>query len=224
MKKRTDYLYEDVGELYLRQRKIDDLIREAEDALKRTESLEKATFVIGEIAALNDHRNSKHIKIVESIIEVKKALENHQYYDSILDEIEYVEGYKNGLNALLKLDRELFDASPNFVLFLYTTTEALRNKYDLAFSAFPKMGVYTSGESIRYFVTMSADEICGEIVKLDRNTMNAVCVVYQEGSRPSKEIMQQLAFEKNDNVFLVCDKEEIQVSSIVRKIIRATTV
>lgn len=224
MKKRTDYLYEDVGELYLRQRKIDDLIREAEDALKRTESLEKATFVIGEITALNDHRNSKHIKIVESIIEVKKALENHQYYDSILDEIEYVEGYKNGLNALLKLDRELFDASPNFVLFLYTTTEALRNKYDLAFSAFPKMGAYTSGESIRYFVTMSADEICGEIVKLDRNTMNAVCVIYQEGSLPAKEIMQKLAFEKNDNVFLVCDKEEIQVSSIIRKIIRATTV
>lgn len=36
--------------------------------------------------------------------------------------------------------------------------------------------------------------------------------------------MQKLAFEKNDNVFLVCDKEEIQVSSIIRKIIRATTV
>lgn len=224
MRKRTDYLYENVGELYLRQRKIDDLIKEAEDTLKKTESSEEATFVIGEIAALNDHRNSKHIKIVESIIEVKKALENHQYYDSILDEIEYVEGYKSGLNALLKLDRELFAVSPNFVLYLYTTTEAVRNKYELAFSAFPQMGAYTSGESIRYLVTMSADEICSEIVKLDRNTMNAVCVIYQEGLLPSKEIMQQLAFEKNDNVFLVCDKEEIQVSSIVRKIFRATTV
>ena len=224
MKKRTDYLYENVGELYLRQRKIDDLIKEAEDNLKRTESLEKATFEIGEIAALNDHRNSKHIKIVESIIEVKKALENHQYYDSILDEIEYVEGYKNGLNALLKLDRELFGVSPNFVLFVYATSEAIQNKYDLAFSAFPPMGTYTSGESIRYCVTKSADEICGEIIKLDRNTMNAVCVIYREGALPAKEILQKLAFEKNDNVFLVCDKEEIQVSSIIRRIIRATTV
>jgi len=36
--------------------------------------------------------------------------------------------------------------------------------------------------------------------------------------------MQQLAFEKNDNVFLVCDKEEIKVSNIIKKIIRTTSV
>lgn len=224
MKRRTDYLYENIGEMYLRQRKIDALIECAEDELQNMESLSEATFVIGKMAAFADYRNSRHVKIVEAVISSKKALENHQYYDTILDEVEYVEGYVDGLNELLKLDKELFKAIPNFVLFIYATSEELRNRYDLALSIYPEIGEFQSGRPIRYYVAMSADEICNEIIKLDNDTMNAICVVYQEDNLPTKEIMQKLAFEKNDNVFLVCDKGELKVSNIIRKIIKSTSV
>lgn len=224
MKRKTDYIYGNVGEMYLRQRKIDDFIKKNEIELQDTRTPEATTFVIGKISALNDYRNSKHKKVIEAVIETKKSLENHQYYDSILDEIEYVKGYAKGLGILLAIDKELFDILPNFVLFIYATTEELKVKYDLALSLDSNLNEFNSESSVRYYISTSADDICDKIINLSSETTNAVCTVYQDNNPPAKEILQQLAFEKNDNVFLVCDKEETKVSNMIKKIIRTTSV
>lgn len=224
MKRRTNYVYENVGEMYLRQRKIDELIKKTETKIQEAPTPEETTFNIGKLSAIVDYRSSKHKKIIEAVIETKKSLENHQYYDSILDEIEFVGGYVKGLNILLELDKELFDISPNFVLFIYATTEELKSKYDLSLSLNEKLDEFGSAGSVRYYVSTSVDDICDKIMHLGSETLNAVCAVYQEEHLPTKEIMQQLAFEKSDNIFLLCDKEEIKVSNIIRKIFRTTSV
>lgn len=224
MKRRTNYVYENVGEMYLRQRKIDELIKKTETKIQEAPTPEETTFNIGKLSAIVDYRSSKHKKIIEAVIETKKSLENHQYYDSILDEIEFVGGYVKGLNILLELDKELFDISPNFVLFIYATTEELKSKYDLSLSLNEKLDEFGSAGSVRYYVSTSVDDICDKIMHLGSETLNAVCAVYQEEHLPTKEIMQQLAFKKSDNIFLLCDKEEIKVSNIIRKIFRTTSV
>lgn len=210
--------------MYLRQRKIDELIKKTETKIQEAPTPEETTFNIGKLSAIVDYRSSKHKKIIEAVIETKKSLENHQYYDSILDEIEFVGGYVKGLNILLELDKELFDISPNFVLFIYATTEELKSKYDLSLSLNEKLDEFGSAGSVRYYVSTSVDDICDKIMHLGSETLNAVCAVYQEEHLPTKEIMQQLAFKKSDNIFLLCDKEEIKVSNIIRKIFRTTSV
>ena len=211
MKKRIEYIYEDIGELYLRQRKIAKNITDIETMVQESDTPSKTTFLLGKLSALTDHRKTKHKKIIEELINTKKVLENNQYYDSILDEVEYVEGYIEGLTFLLNVDKELFNISPNFVLFIYATNDSLMQKYDLALSLHEKMGAYDTDKPVRYYCSLAVDDICEKIANLDEETMNAVCVVYQGNSLPSKEMLQQLAFEKNDNVFIVCDRDEIAV-------------
>lgn len=224
LRREKKYMYENIGEMYLRQKKIDAFIEEADMAIQSESSPESSTFALGKMSALTDYRDYKHKDIVEALVETKKSLENNEYYDSILDEIEYIKGYIKGLTILLTFDRETFDIPSNFVLFIFATSEELKIKYKLALSLNRKLDEFGSDSPLRYYISTSVDDICDKIMQLPDETTNAVCAVYQKDNSPAIEQLQQLAFEENDNVFLICDREEINVSKIIEKIIKTTSV
>ena len=74
--------------------------------------------------------------------------------------------------------------------------------------------------SLRYFISSDAESICNKINEFDTQTEYATCVIYSKDSIPSKETMQKLSFEKNDNVYLINDKDTFKLSAedIIKKI------
>lgn len=220
MKKREYYLLNDVGQIYVRNKKIDTYIAQLRDEMNVNSNDEQFISLLGKYNALVDVREKKHKQILDTLLSTKQQAEELATYP-ICDELEYLKGYLEGLELVLTQDRKIFDTNFDFVFFIFSTDKNLLNKYELSLSTSNMIKRFEESGSLRYFISSEAESICKKISELDTRTEYAVCVIYSKDSMPSKEIMQKLSFEKNDNVYLVSDKDTFKQSAedIIRKIL-----
>lgn len=219
MKKREYYLLNDVGQIYVRNKKIDTYIVQLRDKMDVNSNNEQFISLLGKYNALVDVRGKKHKQILDILLSTKQQAEELITYP-ICNELEYLKGYLEGLELVLTQDREIFDTNFDFVFFIFSTDKDLLNKYELSLSTSNIIKRFEESGSLRYFISSDAESICKKINEFDTQTEYAICVIYSKDSMPSKEIMQKLSFEKNDNVYFVSDKDTLKQSAedIIKKI------
>lgn len=219
------YLSRDAGQLFIRNRYIESLISSLKNEINLA-CADDINFLFGKLDALTEGKGKLHKTLVEEIVEIKQKISAAEDEDDLFNEITYLKGYILGIEEILNYDRKIFDSENSFILFVYSISEELISKYKLALSA---SDLFTDSDEInkvRYRISTSADEICESIVALDENTEFAICVIYDRANLPSKEIMQQLSFGRNTNVYLLHDNESMKhsVDQIIKKMVKSTII
>ena len=218
------YTYCNAGELYTRNKKVSALIKEVEQEIKDCLNPEDSNYLYGRLTALLDCFNSAHKGVIECLTDTKKRILELSDNEYFLDELNYEKGYSQGLEDILDIDRNIFYTPSSFTLFIYSSDEDIYQRYKLAFATSKDFAEYDSDKHLRYCISSLAEDICEKIEKLGDTENFAVCVVYSKDNLPSVETMQKLSFEKNDNVFLIKDKDERNAQNIIKKVIKATTI
>lgn len=223
MKKREYYLLNDVGQVYIRNKKIDTYIGQLRDELNSIQNNEQFIWLLGKSDALSDTRGKKHKQILDILLSTKQQIEELTTYP-ICNELDYLKGYLEGLELVLRQDREIFNTKYDFVFFIFSANEELLSKYELSLNTSSLIKKFGEQSSLRYFISSDAELICQKVKEFDERTEYAVCVIYSKNSMPSKEVMQKLSFEKNDNVYFISDKDTVKYSAddIIKKILSSS--
>ena len=211
------YAFLNAGKMLSRKKKVDSRLCVLERELSDADG-DAATFISGKLAAVRDSRGRTHRKIIKHCVEVKKEIQESKGFNS---ETDFLEGYLEGLEYILNLDRDLFHTDVNFCFFLYSENEDLREKYQLALSAMKEFHE-VGDKGIQYLVSGSIEEIHRQIMGLDSQTEYAILVVYNKSCLPSMEIMKALAAEKYDCVYLHKDNSEDNIARIITRVLKDT--
>lgn len=224
MKKREYYLLSDVGQIFVRNKKIDKYIEQLNCEKKLIQNNEQFIRTLGKYDALIDALGKKHKQIIENLLTTKHQIEEFAS-EPICNEVDYLNGYVEGLEFVLRQDREIFDSSKHsFVFFVYSVNEELLCKYELSLGTSSFMKEFNEEGHLKYYISSEADSICKKIREFDKNTEYAICVIYSKNSMPSKEIMGKFSVEANNNIFFVSDRDMLKHSAedIVKKIFSST--
>ncbi len=219
-------LSKDAGQLFVRNREIEKKIKDIKSIITVEINSNKLLFSFGMLDAYEDCKNNSHRELVDKIIETKKKNYELSSCDDLLDEKPYLDGYLMGIENILKIDRKIFKLDTSFVFIVYSISEEIISKYRLSLYASDLFSEVESVGYIKYYISTNADEICNVINHFDEKTEYVICVVYNKETLPNKEIMQQLAFGRNNNVYLLRDKENTcdSVNQAIRKLIEATVI
>ena len=213
MKKSDYYLLNDVGQIYRRNKKIDKYIIDVLEEINSNPNNELFIPLLGKYNALVDTRGKSHKQIIDILLSTKQQAEDLNNFQ-ICNELDYINGYLEGLELVLREDRIIFDTKFEFVLFLFSTCNDLLNKYELALSTSKTFKNIDEQGLLRYYITSDENLICKKINDFETQTEYAICVIYSKESLPSKEIMQKLSLEKNDNIYFISDKDMMKYSAV----------
>ncbi len=224
MKKSEYYLLRDVGQIFARNKKIDTYIDQLNAEIKSVQPNEQFIWLLGKSDALIDVRGKKHKQIIENLLVTKKQIEEFAN-EPICNEVDYLNGYVEGLEFVLRQDREMFDSPQHsFVFFIYSANEELLCKYELSLSTSSFIKEFNKEGGLKYCISSDVDSICKKIDGFDEKTEYAICVIYSKSSMPSKEIMEKISVETNNNIFFISDRDMLKHSAedIVKKIFSST--
>lgn len=205
------------GKMLSRKKMVDSRLYALEQDLAEAAGDEIA-FITGKLSAIRDSRGRSHRKIIKHCVEVKKEIRESKGFNT---ETDFLEGYLEGMEYILNLDRELFHTNVNFCFFLYSENEDLREKYQLALSAMEEFHEVGS-KGIQYLVSDDHEEIRRQILNLDSETEYAILVVYNKNCLPSMEVMKELTDEKYDCVYLHKDNSEDNIARIITRVFKDT--
>lgn len=96
------HLLNDVGQIYVRNKKIDTYIAQLRDEMNVNSNDEQFISLLGKYNALVDVREKKHKQILDTLLSTKQQAEELATYP-ICDELEYLKGYLEGLELVLGL-------------------------------------------------------------------------------------------------------------------------
>lgn len=202
------------GRLIARVNMIDQQLEKLKNDYENA-PVENSTYLLGQIAGIEDSRSFKHKEIIDLLVDTKRNLDDCHDFEWI-----FYKGYIKGLEMVLQVDREIYKDTPNFVFFIYTESEDLFEKYRAAF--------YTTrcfkplcGTGIQYFLTSDVKEIESGIEKYGKTNQYVITVVYERRA-PSKETMENLAAGGTDFIYLHKDNDEENASDMIYKLIQGS--
>lgn len=87
MKKREYYLLNDVGQIYVRNKKIDTYIAQLRDEMNVNSNDEQFISLLGKYNALVDVREKKHKQILDTLLSTKQQAEELATYEKKLSDV-----------------------------------------------------------------------------------------------------------------------------------------
>lgn len=212
-----NYALRSAGQLLARVKTVDQRLESLRIAYENSNTQE-ASYLLGKISGLRDHRTSSHKDMVDSLVSTRQDIRDAIDFN---EEQAFLKGYLDGIEIALQIDREVYTEDVNFIIFVYSESEELLNKYRLVFRSIDAFSEL-SGKGLQYYLSSNADDICSNIERHQSSNQFITVVLYDAHSLPSVDTMQALASDRLECIYLHKDSEEDNIGKLIYKLLVKT--
>lgn len=200
---------------------IGNIVNEALDNIRLAQNDQEMFWYSGYIDGLVEGDSIPHRKSIDLLVENKNSIKEMELFDKDLFSIEisYKKGFISGLEKVLEFNRRYFEKKPDLVMLGLFTNESLRIKYSTAMQIYGYVAYKDEKLQESYYFSEDEQEIIKTYNTLKEQVVEVVIIVVSEDKYDyTLEKMKAISTIDSAQIFLIRDKDEINVKKIIDKI------
>lgn len=199
---------------------IESIVNENIERSKRSTDDKKRLYYSGIADGLIEGNNISHRKAIDLLVDIKNEIKEMETFNLELFEFEigYKQGFKEGIERILGINRSYFEKSLNLIILGFSDDEELINKYNYAMlhCGFEEYSGNVDCDS--FFFSTDIITIKNLYNEFRKQELELIIIMFTSGKNATLERIKVLDAVEPIHLFIIRDREEINVHKMIEKV------